>query len=148
MCTARALPPDVCRTLHCAERVTKKRLPTTRPTAAVTGIRLVGGPNANSGRLEVQVGGVWGAVCAAGFDEAVAAVACRQLGKTGGIPHGFTYFGPAPDNYPHIIFFAMMGNFQRCSGFERSLTECRWDIALFACDGPRDAGVAGLECSP
>ena len=99
------------------------------------------------------MGGVWGAMCAAGFSEAVATVACRQLGKTGGVPHGFTYFGRAPDDLPHIITFGRMefGTWTtsaRCSGFERNLTECVWDFASAACDGPQDVGVAGLECNP
>lgn len=87
---------------------------------------------------------MWGAVCAARFNDAVAAVACRQLGKAGGIAHGFSYFGPPPDTTPHIMTFGMMSNTMRCSGFERSLTECRWDFAA----GCGDPALVGLECSP
>lgn len=66
--------------------------------AAVTGIRLVGGPNPNAGRLEVKIGGWWGTVCSegsgyVGFDDRAARVACRQLNKTGGLAHGYAFYG-------------------------------------------------------
>lgn len=68
--------------------------------AAVTGIRLVGGPNPNAGRLEVKIGGWWGSVCSKrnydgvfSFNDTAARVACRQLGKTGGIAHSYAFYG-------------------------------------------------------
>ncbi len=42
-----------------------------------------GGEGETSGRLEVCVGEVWGAVCARGFNNALASQACVSLGQNG-----------------------------------------------------------------
>lgn len=47
-------------------------------------IRLQGGADERSGRLEVCNDNVWGTVCDDLWDNTDAGVACRQLGFTGG----------------------------------------------------------------
>ena len=46
-------------------------------------LRLVGGANALTGRLEICINNAWGTVCDDNFGANDARVACRQLGYTG-----------------------------------------------------------------
>lgn len=94
----------------------------------------------DAGRLEVQIGGVWGTVCAENFGESEAIVACRQLGKKGGIPHGQSRYGAGPAGRPVLVAFPYPGP---CNGYEDSLTECQWESPRFECF----VGEAGLECT-
>ena len=43
-------------------------------------VRLRGSPDNNTGRVEIQVGGVWGTVSDRGWDIKDGHVVCRQLG--------------------------------------------------------------------
>jgi len=49
-------------------------------TICVIAVRLVDGPSAREGRLEVQYDGQWGTVCDDEFTDAAAAVVCYMLG--------------------------------------------------------------------
>lgn len=42
--------------------------------------RLVGGSDANSGRIELNLNGLWGTVCDDEFNTAAAKTVCRQMG--------------------------------------------------------------------
>ena len=82
-------------------------------------VRLVDGPNATSGRVEVYYAGQWGTVCDDWWDLRDANVVCRQLG-----------FGPA--------YSALIPSYRRyrpgtgsiwiddlaCAGTESRLSEC------------------------
>ncbi len=46
-------------------------------------LRLVGGSNALTGRLEICSNNIWGTICDDIFDANNALVACRQLGYSG-----------------------------------------------------------------
>ena len=50
------------------------------PKCNETDIRLVDGPAANIGRVEICLNGVWGSVCDDYWDIRDAHVVCRQLG--------------------------------------------------------------------
>ena len=49
-------------------------------SANAVGVRLVGGIQPSSGRVEVNFNGVWGTVCEDYFDTNAAGVVCHMLG--------------------------------------------------------------------
>ena len=101
-------------------------------------VRLVGGSNANEGRVEVYFNNIWGTVCDYGWSAADAMVVCRQLGLpyADAVPVGGAVFGQGSGQ--------IWLNFVRCTGSEESLAECRhhgWGYALSNCDHGDDAGI-------
>ena len=59
--------------------------PFLEPTCLSGDVRLAGGENPNEGTVEVCVENRWeGSICDEGWDNADAAVLCRQLGLEGG----------------------------------------------------------------
>lgn len=94
---------------------------------AVTGARLVGGPEASAareGRLEVEVDGKWGAVCNRNeSDIAAANVACHSLGFLGAAAaRGQGYYGASPEPPALQIL--------RCTGQEAGLGACTTTRAI------------------
>ncbi|XP_052281888.1 deleted in malignant brain tumors 1 protein-like isoform X1 [Dreissena polymorpha] len=68
------------------------------------------------GRVEMQVGGIWGTVCDQYWDKREAAVFCRQLNFTDGEPVGGAHFGAGsgPIWISHL----------ECKGTEKYLHQC------------------------
>lgn len=82
-------------------------------------------PDEYSGTLEYFVSGVWGRVCPAGWDAQSTAVACRQLGFTGGVS-AFSNVDEIMVNWTATpLFNAIQGI--TCNGTESRLIECTLD---------------------
>ena len=103
-------------------------------------VRLVGGSNANEGRIEVFFNNVWGSVCMNGFNEKEAGVVCRQLGfpsSNAQIKRSDAAFGVGSGPI-------WLSNVQ-CLGSESSLNKCfhnGWGY-LYNCD----SAEAGIICA-
>ncbi|KAL2101477.1 hypothetical protein ACEWY4_003238 [Coilia grayii] len=82
------------------------------------GLRLVGGRNRCSGRVEVYHNGRWGTVCPDGWDTRAGTVVCRQLGCGTDV---LTRTGLIRLNRGHLP--VLMGGV-RCDGTEISLRSC------------------------
>nr|XP_044997647.1 deleted in malignant brain tumors 1 protein-like [Jaculus jaculus] len=98
-------------------------------------LRLVGGPNRCSGRVEIMHQGAWGTVCDDLWDLNEAEVVCRQLGCGQGMSAlGKAHFGEGTGN----IF---LDNLQ-CAGMEHFLGQCAHSGWLeHNCGHHEDAGV-------
>jgi len=79
-------------------------------------VRLANGPDAYSGRVEVQYEGGWGTVCDDLWDDTDAQVVCRSLGYSGGQALSNAHFGQGVG----LIF---LDNVQ-CVGTESSIFYC------------------------
>jgi hypothetical protein len=99
-------------------------------------VRLVNGPTPDSGRVEVCHDGIWGTVCDDEWDNADAAVVCRQLGfePDGAVAHPAAPFGQGAD----VIWLDDL----RCGGGEDALSQCAAeDWGRHNCAHAEDAGV-------
>jgi hypothetical protein len=105
------------------------------PGPRCEGIRLVGGANERSGRVEVFHGGVWGTVCDDNFLTTSATVVCRQLGYSSG-----TMYTAAAGSGP--IFMDQVA----CAGSEARLQDCPFNgWGITDCSHSEDIGVT---CTP
>lgn len=99
----------------------------------VAGIRLAGGMNTSSGRVEIHQNNGWMAVCGAFWDIKNAAVVCRQLG-----------YGDPIRMYTRFSFLISVPIAQKsfhCTGLEQDFFKCRID------DRCRGRSNAFVECS-
>ncbi|KAJ8257247.1 hypothetical protein GJAV_G00183540 [Gymnothorax javanicus] len=98
-------------------------------------VRLVGGPNRCSGRVEVNYAGQWGTVCDDFWDINDAEVVCRQLNCGSAVnSYGLAHFGEGSDGIT-------LDDVQ-CSGSESSLDQCsHGGVGNHNCGHHEDAGV-------
>ncbi|XP_038048478.1 deleted in malignant brain tumors 1 protein-like isoform X2 [Patiria miniata] len=101
------------------------------------GIRLAGSRSATEGRVEIFHNGEWGTVCDDSWDDDDAAVACRQLGLTGGVAYqGYGHSWGAGSGSIWLDDVA-------CSGSEASLWDCTHPaVGGHNCGHSEDAGVS------
>ncbi|KAK3599041.1 hypothetical protein CHS0354_012526 [Potamilus streckersoni] len=97
-------------------------------------IRLVGGSDAMSGRVEVNINGIWGTVCDDDFTNIDAMVVCRQLGLpfNGATAIGSSYFGAGSG--PILL------DDVNCQGTESSISRCLYS-STHNCQHTEDVGV-------
>ncbi|TNM90113.1 lysyl oxidase homolog 2b isoform X1 [Takifugu rubripes] len=97
-------------------------------------VRLRGGAIVGEGRVEVLKNGEWGTICDDKWDLLSATVVCRELG-----------FGTAKEALSGGRLGQGMGpvhmNEVRCSGFEKSVTECQFNKDALGCSHEEDAAV-------
>eukprot|EP00057_Strongylocentrotus_purpuratus_P010657 XP_011665131.1 PREDICTED: uncharacterized protein LOC578355 [Strongylocentrotus purpuratus] len=105
-------------------------------------VRLVDGPNNNSGRVEVQENGSWGTICDDGWDAKDANVVCRMLGFFGAA------YAPVQATYGEGVGDISLRNVD-CIGTEINLGTCFHDRPEpFDCAHGEDAGAACLVLIP
>ncbi|NXA41720.1 LOXL2 oxidase, partial [Eudromia elegans] len=97
-------------------------------------VRLKGGANTGEGRVEVLKNGEWGTVCDDNWNLVSASVVCRELG-----------FGSAKEAIAGARLGQGMGpihlNEIDCTGFEKSLTDCKFNTESQGCNHEEDAAV-------
>ena len=102
---------------------------------SILAIRLVGGPQNSSGRVEVYYNGRWGTVCDDDWDNYDARVVCRQLGFR------FVVKAYRSAHYGLGTGPILLSNVD-CSGSESSLFSCRhYGVGNHNCGHNEDAGV-------
>ncbi|KAJ8246194.1 hypothetical protein GJAV_G00264750 [Gymnothorax javanicus] len=100
-----------------------------------SGVRLVGGSNRCSGRLEVYHLGEWGAVCDDYWDMNDAEVVCRELG-CGSVVNILSFHHSEEHDRPDFLESVM------CLGNESSLMQCQHSgFGEHDCMDHNDAGV-------
>ncbi|NXY11909.1 LOXL2 oxidase, partial [Pteruthius melanotis] len=97
-------------------------------------VRLKGGANTGEGRVEVLKNGEWGTVCDDNWNLVSASVVCRELG-----------FGSAKEAITGARLGQGMGpihlNEIDCTGFEKSVTDCKFNTESQGCNHEEDAAV-------
>ncbi|NXX45813.1 C163A protein, partial [Tricholaema leucomelas] len=108
--------------------------------SSYTGFRLVGNTSSCIGRVEAEVGGTWGSVCAAGWDLPDAHVLCHHLGcgPAVAVPAGGS-FGEGNGQLWRDTF--------RCRGSEWHPGECSVTVLGEPTCAPGHAATVAIVCS-
>ncbi|XP_076153331.1 scavenger receptor cysteine-rich domain-containing protein DMBT1-like [Alosa pseudoharengus] len=135
--------------IQCGGKETQIQLCPTSPTPShncshkhdvglVYTVRLMDGPSRCSGRVEVYLGGEWGTVCGAYWDQVDTAVVCKELGCGDAVDSlSGAHFGEGAGR----VLMAEVG----CVGWETRLKSCsRKRLGEHACQ-PKDN--VGVTCS-
>ncbi|XP_074141681.1 lysyl oxidase homolog 2 [Sminthopsis crassicaudata] len=97
-------------------------------------VRLRGGANTGEGRVEVLKNGEWGTICDDQWNLVSASVVCRELG-----------FGSAKEAITGARLGQGIGSIHlneiQCTGFEKSITDCKFNVENLGCNHEEDAGV-------
>ena len=124
---------------HCMTYYLCRLLGQREDDCARRSLRLVNGPNNESGRVEVCRFGCWGTVCDEGWDRDDAIVVCRQLGfeTASAIPTRGAYFGEGRNDRPISLSQA------ECTGTSKlPLINCTQIInGINNCVHSQDAGI-------
>uniref|UniRef100_A0A182PHK4 Scavenger receptor class A n=1 Tax=Anopheles epiroticus TaxID=199890 RepID=A0A182PHK4_9DIPT len=97
-------------------------------------VRLVGGPSAREGRVEINYHGTWGTVCDDDFGVREARVICRQLGFNGTAEVRKSVYPPGTGQ----IWLDQVA----CNGTETSIEDCvHWHWGEHNCGHAEDVGV-------
>ena len=109
-------------------------------------VRLVGGENERTemeGRVEMCYNGVWGAVCANGWNEIAANITCNQLGFT----------NSSELKYSNTMDYILYHNFNFCQYYSGSTQDYRfnmWEdsptVSLFNTTSCNETHSVLLEC--
>ena len=103
----------------------------------ITTLRLAGGPNENSGRVEIYREGEWGTICDDEWGRSEARVACKQLGFSGVERIGDLGEFADVSSFGSPILYSV-----DCVGIEGSLDYCvSNDWGTTRCTHAEDAGV-------
>ncbi|KAH3863004.1 deleted in malignant brain tumors 1 protein-like [Dreissena polymorpha] len=105
-------------------------------------IRLVGGSNNFTGRVEIYHAGQWGTICDNSFDRTDAVVICRIMGFQNperAVAYTRAHFGAADSHVPMV-----MTDLQ-CNGLETTLGQCNPTWQSKYCTHNQDIGV---DCCP
>ncbi|XP_018418769.1 PREDICTED: lysyl oxidase homolog 2-like [Nanorana parkeri] len=97
-------------------------------------VRLRGGANTGEGRVEVLKNNEWGTICDDRWNLVSASVVCRELG-----------FGSAKEALSGSQMGQGMGHIHMseidCTGFEKSLIDCKFNMHTPSCTHEEDAAV-------
>ncbi|XP_060585690.1 deleted in malignant brain tumors 1 protein-like, partial [Ruditapes philippinarum] len=103
----------------------------------VNGIRLVNGTQPYSGRVEININGVWGTVCDDSFDFNDANVMCRMIGLKATTFESSAFYGPG--------IGPIFAQEFKCNGIESHIKDCEF-VPNVECTHDRDISIFCTEC--